>query len=451
MRCVDASEVKVVNRAPLYRKTFARALACFFAAGIAAPTIASDGIKVPAGVEAALAKALAPNQTLLPTRLPSGSATGDFGYSIAVSDQYAVIGSPADTVNLGTNQNGSVYIYERVNSTTTPWKLLIRLTPGTTTAERFGQSVAISGDLVVVGAPGIKGSTGTGRALLYGRNPSRDPAAPPFVVLDSSIIAGQAGITNAGAAFGESVGVTVQKFYNFFTGTTSTTTHVFVGAPQADTVDPADGTTVRRTGAVVVFRCNVTKSSSALIPPGYNCVTGGSSGTTLLPKRHAAGVDFGQSLSVVAPYSNFFTTSSTITLAVGAPDQCSNNDPCFVFTLPPNPPAQPTLAGVAYVFYGSGASWGTASSIFPGAGAQTGDDFGDALSFNGTQLAVGAPRDNLSSGSVRIYEKTSTSACGAPNQSPCTWGIKQTLLPPTANDPMRFGQRVSYFGNQLAI
>src|SRR5687767_3933940 len=171
MRCVDASEVKVVNRAPLHPKTFARVFACVFAAGFGATALASDEIKVPAGVEAALAKAIAPNQTLAPTRLPSGSATGDFGYSIAVSDRYAVIGSPADTVNLGTNQNGSVYIYERVNSTTAPWKLLTRLVPGTTTAERFGQSVAISGDLVIVGAPGIKGSTGTGRALLYGRNP----------------------------------------------------------------------------------------------------------------------------------------------------------------------------------------------------------------------------------------------------------------------------------------
>jgi len=419
-----------------------------------ATVFAGEDVKVPPAIEQVLAKALVPSQTLGPTRIPIGSATGDFGYSIAVSDKYAVIGSPADTVSGGgSNQNGSVYIFQRVNSATTPWKLLDRLTPGTTTAERFGQSVAVSGELVLVGAPGLKGLTGTGRAILYGRD-ARRTTTPYFMVLDSTIRGADAGITNAGAAFGESVGLLVQTVKNFISGTSTTTTHVFVGAPQAITQNPGGGANLR-TGAVVVYRCVVGKSIFPN-PPTYNCLTGGSSGTTLLPKLYrqtttGGSVDFGQSLAVHGS-----PKGGPITLVVGSPDQCSNNDLCLVFTIPPAPPPPPREAGVAYVFKGSGNSWGTAATLFPGTGSLTGDDFGDSVAFNGTHVAVGAPRDDINGGTdvgtVRVYENTSTQPCGLSGQPVCTWALVQALVPNnTTTDPMMFGQRVSFYGNQLLV
>ncbi|HVF34917.1 MAG TPA: hypothetical protein VND91_06305, partial [Candidatus Saccharimonadia bacterium] len=445
-----------MKRALLHGKSYAGFVACLFAAGFATSAMAQHETKVPADVEAVLSKALTPTQTqtLGPTRLPSGSVTGDFGYSLAVSDKYAVIGSPADTVaGGGASQNGSVYIFERVNSATTPWKLLDRLTPQTTAPERFGQAVAVSGDLVVIGAPGLKGNTvngGVGRAFVYVRDPAarttpffmrRDTLAgsdPPNTVDD---------IANNGAAFGESVGAVVQKFYNFLNGTTTTTTHVFVGAPQADTRDPDDGT-VRRTGAVLVYRCTVGKALPPN-PPTYVCSTGGTSGKILVPDLHVAGADFGQSLSVVPPKpTSFFVTPSTITLAVGSPDQCSN---CLVF-----PPQAAVFGGAAYVFYGSGPNWGRPTYIRPGSGIATGDDFGDALAFNGTQLAIGAPRDNALNGTVRIFQKSefSPSPCGGftsgTPQSACAWSSVQTLGP-GASGGMLFGQRVAFYGNQLLV
>ena len=426
----------------------ARAAACVLAL-LLTPSLAADD-KVPAGVRQALAKALSSNQVLGPGgRLPGGAQTGDFGYSIAVSDKYVVIGAPSDSIiGTGTASQpqftnvGAAYIFQRVNSTTAPWKFLERVTPGTTAPERFGQSVAVSGELVIVGAPGLKGLTGTGRAFLFGRDP-RATTSPLFTILDGRITASEAGITNAGAAFGESVGIIVQKIYNFSTGTTSTSTQVFVGAPQADTADPSNGT-IRRTGAVVVFDCVVTKQVFPN-PPGYNC----NDVARLLPPRHVAGVDFGQALAAgLPPKVSLF--GSPITLVVGSPDQCSVTF-CFSLTGGPIP-----MAGVAYVFMGSKASWGTPSVLYPGSGSQTGDDFGAAVAFNGTHVAVGAPLDASSTaapanGSVRIYEKTSTSSCGLSGQPACTWAFKQALVPKDTADPMLFGRRVSFYGNQLLV
>lgn len=84
--------------------------------------------------------------------LPSDGAALDlFGYSVSVSGNYVVVGAYQDDDN-GLN-SGSVYLYEKpitgwINTTETA-----KLTPTDGTAsDNFGYSVAISGDVVVVGS-----------------------------------------------------------------------------------------------------------------------------------------------------------------------------------------------------------------------------------------------------------------------------------------------------------
>lgn len=423
----------------------ARILACVLGFAFAASAAAQEDIKVPAGV-AAVAKALSPTQVLSAGR----TVSADFGYAVAVSDRYLVIGSPGDTLG-GVTEVGTIYVFERVNGTS-PWKFIQRIAPPNQTTppakERFGRSVAVSGDLILVGAPGIKGSNGTGRAVLYGRN--RSLTTNPFTVLDSTITASQAQITNSGAAFGESVGLVVQQIFNFQTRKYDTRTTVLVGAPQALTNNPSGGTDLV-TGAVVVFTCNVTKSISPFVLPVYNCVTGSTSGTTLLPVPYRD-ADFGQSLAVSGS-----PKGGVLTLVVGAPTQCSNiinfgSGPiCFAPI-----GGSPATPGIGYVFQGSGGSWGAGSRLSPGAGAATGDRFGDSVAFNGQHAAIGAPLDDINGGTnvgtVRVYEKTSTTSCGGVGQTACTWSLKQAISPnDTTTDSMRFGSRVAFFGNRLLI
>ena len=77
------------------------------------------------------------------------AAAGDwFGYSVSISEDYAVIGAHWDDDN-GAN-SGSAYIFLRSGTT---WTQQAKLTASDGAAEdEFGRSVSIDGDYVVVGA-----------------------------------------------------------------------------------------------------------------------------------------------------------------------------------------------------------------------------------------------------------------------------------------------------------
>ena len=95
-----------------------------------------------------------------------GAALDDFfGYSVAISDQAVVVGAFSD--DTGGFNSGSAYVYLLSNATpTTP--LVILTNPGTTTADSFGVSVAISPTRVAVGANGDDiGGTNAGRAYVF--------------------------------------------------------------------------------------------------------------------------------------------------------------------------------------------------------------------------------------------------------------------------------------------
>jgi hypothetical protein len=78
---------------------------------------------------------------------PSEIPTNAFGYSVSVSGDYAVIGTYNDDTN---NGFGSAYIFQKVGDSWIEQEKLIP-TDGATDAS-FGQSVSISGDFVVIGA-----------------------------------------------------------------------------------------------------------------------------------------------------------------------------------------------------------------------------------------------------------------------------------------------------------
>ncbi len=77
-----------------------------------------------------------------------GAANDTFGYSVAISEDTAVIGSFQDD-DMGSN-SGSAYVFTRSGST---WSQQAKLTASDGAAnDRFGMSVAVSGDTAVIGA-----------------------------------------------------------------------------------------------------------------------------------------------------------------------------------------------------------------------------------------------------------------------------------------------------------
>lgn len=116
---------------------------------------------------------------------PSQGRAGDwFGISVALSGRTAAIGASND---------GAVYVYEEVGGT---WEFSQRLTDGTSesAAARFGASVALQADTLVVGAPARDG----GRAYVFARDSSGAFAGAQRLAASG---------TGAASSFGSSVTV----------------------------------------------------------------------------------------------------------------------------------------------------------------------------------------------------------------------------------------------------
>ncbi len=84
---------------------------------------------------------------ILPTGLPGDAR---FGYSVAIGDNFAVIGAPYDDFD-GKNQAGAVYVYKREGDA---WVFDVALHSNAPQVyAKFGKAVAINGDYLVVGVP----------------------------------------------------------------------------------------------------------------------------------------------------------------------------------------------------------------------------------------------------------------------------------------------------------
>ncbi|MBK9336156.1 MAG: FG-GAP repeat protein [Lewinellaceae bacterium] len=94
----------------------------------------------------------------------SNGATNDlFGNGVAISDDYAVVGAPGKDVAGGYLDVGAAYVFVRSGTT---WSEQAILTASDGKAGRFGTGVAISGDYVCIGAENIGGN----RAYVFGRS-----------------------------------------------------------------------------------------------------------------------------------------------------------------------------------------------------------------------------------------------------------------------------------------
>ncbi len=121
---------------------------------------------------------------------PSVSAGERFGFSVAVGGNSIVVGAP-----------GSVYIFQRNEAVrAAAWSLVAQLTaPNSSTNDLFGFSVAISGSTLVIGAPGDSAlGFGAGAAYVFEREESGDWAPTAGLVGSDA---------EAGSRFGYAVAI----------------------------------------------------------------------------------------------------------------------------------------------------------------------------------------------------------------------------------------------------
>ncbi|MEQ1552859.1 MAG: FG-GAP repeat protein [Ferruginibacter sp.] len=93
----------------------------------------------------------------------SGSAGDGFGWSVSISNNKIIVGSPYDDVGTNINQ-GSASIYNLIGST---WVLMQKLTQSSGVQnDQFGYSVSISGNSAMVGIPFKDVGTNTDQGIV---------------------------------------------------------------------------------------------------------------------------------------------------------------------------------------------------------------------------------------------------------------------------------------------
>ena len=144
---------------------------------------------------------------------PTPETADQFGYSVAVSGDLVVVGAYAD--DTGATDAGAAYVFDA-----TTGNLLHTLNnPTPAASDYFGRSVAVSGNLVVVGASGDDtGATDAGAAYVFDattgnllrtlNNPTpaaSDSFGSSVAVSGSTVVVGASGddtgATDAGAAY----------------------------------------------------------------------------------------------------------------------------------------------------------------------------------------------------------------------------------------------------------
>ncbi len=284
-----------------------------------------------------------------------------FGQSVAISGDTIVVGAPGDDTVAGSDA-GSAWVFTRSGTT---WSLQTSLTAGApAAADRFGTSVAIVGDSIAVGAVNddTDGGVDAGSAWVFTRSGTTWSQ-------EASLTSGDGA---AGDSFGRSVSVS---------GAT-----LVVGANADDTGAGADA------GSAYVFTRSGTTWSQQ---------------TSLTAGDGAAGDDFGWSVAV-----------ATDTILVGA----QHDDTTAAVS-----------AGSAYVFTGNGASWSHQAKL-TAADAGLNHNFGTSVSLSGDYAVVGAPGYWSLLGQAYLFRRSGT-----------TWTQRATLTgSDTAGD--RLGKSVSIDG-----
>ena len=292
--------------------------------------------------------------------LPNDAATDQrFGFTVAVSGNTAVIGARGDS-----GYKGAAYVFVRQNGV---WSQQAKLTASDGAAiDVFGESVAISGDTAIIGAPqDDDGGNNSGSAYVFIRTGTSWSQQVKLTASDAT----------AGASFGTAIA---------FEGDTAV-----IGAPYGST-----------SGFAYVF----TRTGNSW-----------SQQDKLIPSDGVAGDQFGNAVALAGD-----------TAVIGAFGSDTGG----------------TNRGAAYVFVRTGTSWSEQARLTALDGA-AGDVFGANVAISGDTAIIGAPfddHDGIKSGSAYVFTRSGTA-----------WSQQAKLLSNDREANDSFGRGIAILGNTAII
>ncbi len=290
-----------------------------------------------------------------------GAITDRFGYSVAISGETALIGAFLD--DDGATNSGSAYVFERISGGTS-WNEVAKLTANDTSAnDNFGGSVAISGDTALIGTGGDdEGGSGSGSAYVFVRSGSSWSQEAKLIASDAAE-------------------------YDRFGGSVAISGDIALIGAHFD----IDGG-VHSGSAYVFVRIGTSWSQEA----------------KLIASDAAASDSFGGSVAI---------SGETALIGSSGDDDGGSS------------------SGSAYVFVRTGGSWLQEAKL-TASDAAAADFFGVSVAISGETALIGAYADDdvdLNSGSAYVFTRTGTS-----------WGEEVKL---TASDVSAY----NYFGRTVAL
>jgi uncharacterized repeat protein (TIGR01451 family) len=327
--------------------------------------------------------------------------------------------------------------HARYPITVDPWIQQAKLTSSDwTTGDYFGQSVAINGDTVVVGAYGDESNQGAAYVFVK-------PAGGWSNMVQTAKLTASDG--QAGVDFGASVAIS---------GNT-----VVVGAWFANA-------SFNNQGAAYVFERPmggwVTMTQTAKLTTGADGfmydnfgVSVAISGDTIVvgaPGYNATNVDQGAAFVFAKPPGGWVTTSTPaarLTASDGAAsDRLGMSVGISGDTIIAGASGDDSSKGSAYVFVKPTGGWATTSAFSAKLTASDGaanDYFGRSVAISGDTIAIGAPYQNSRKGAAYVFVKPSG---GWSNMS------QTAKLTPSSDDPYpadQFGYSVSISGGTVVV
>lgn len=324
-----------------------------------------------------VAIAIAAANKLRPDASGGDGAIGDsFGRSVAISGDTAVIGVSGDSVG-SLSENGSVYVYKR---TIDDWELQAKLIAGDTrSGDHLGESVAISGDTIVVGAPtsSVAGQSQQGAVYVFVRTGSEWIQQAKLTAMDGeafdsfgNAVAVSGDVLLAGAAADDGGFENQGSVYVFVRNAGAWTLLTKLVA-----ADPGFyqqyGSAVALDGDTAVIGALGDQEFGANAGAAYVMVRAANSWTQqakLFPTVGAGSLLFGTSVAI-----------SGNSVLVGAP--VGDN------------------RGAAYVFVREGANWTPEAKLVP-VNLSTQSQFGFSVAIDGSAAVIGARHDEVN-GNVR--------------------------------------------------
>lgn len=310
----------------------------------------------------------------------SSGISEDFGFSVSISGNTVVVGDPDATFSGGDPNKGGAFVFVGPGPV---WGLQQSIEINNSTGDRFGESVAVDGDRLVVGAPGFNflGIDDTGQAFVFTRSGSTWALTQ---VLGFSV--------SANNAIGQSVDI-------------SGDTLVISSAGNFDSSLP---------GSALVF-----------------IFSGGSWGLEqqLVPSDSAAGDHFasgvaldGNTIAATADGGGYVFTRSGTTwseqqkLTLSGSDLDGLRVALDQDTVVIGAPFTDGIKGKAFVFTRSGTTWTQSQTLTADDGTSF-DFFGLSVAIDGNKIIIGAPEagpGTAGPGAAYIFEASCAPTLSCP-------------------------------------